>query len=63
MVNRDAKESVMDEDTFDIIDEAFQTGGSVATLEDFEFLLSELGLMIVPIEDPTNMFGVLEDSL
>ena len=25
--------------------------------------LEDLGFMIVPIEDPTNLFGVMEDSI
>jgi hypothetical protein len=30
---------------------------------DFEDSLTELDLMLVPVEDPTNLFGVMEDSL
>lgn len=29
---------------------------------DFEDSLTELDLMIVPVEDPTNLFGAMEDN-
>ena len=32
-------------------------------LGQFQIVLADLGYMIVPIEDPTNLFGVMEDSL
>ena len=61
MVNGNTKESVMDE----VIEELI----GLCRIREIEFpqqveqLLNEWGYMIVPIEDPTNMFGVMEDSL
>jgi hypothetical protein len=31
--------------------------------DDFQCILQENGFVIVPIEDPTNLFGIMEDSL
>jgi len=65
MVNRDSKESVMDSALSEAIEDAVEQSyaGSYPDVYLFEQVLNEWGFMVVPIEDPTNMFGVMEDSL
>lgn len=69
MVDRTKDESVMRDITQDAIYEALQECNpnseyiDQGDLDKFERLLAEQGFMIVPIEDPTDFFGVTEDSL
>jgi hypothetical protein len=64
VVNRQEDQSVsmrdiIEETIADIIAEIEE--GRIESVTEFEGLLSELGFMIVPIEDPTNLrFGVDE---
>ena len=64
MVNRDQEESVMGDDILDVIWEAAEAAmdpviHSYLHPDKFEQALTDLGYMIVPIEDPTNLrFGV-----
>lgn len=41
----------------------FEDLGIIMDPQEIEDRLAEYGLMIVPIEDPTNLFGIQEDSL
>lgn len=61
MVHRCTEESVMDEPDFELVAEAMFRGELVTSI-DLDHLLSDMGYMIVPIEDPTNLFGAMEDN-
>ncbi len=67
MVHRDTQKGGVMFDIYDIIYDAIQEatldGMHYVDPEKFERALTELGFMIVPIEDPTDLFGVHEDSL
>ena len=50
------------EEFFDeLLELVYNEGG--LTREDIEALLEANDLMIAPVGDPTNLFGVMEDSL
>jgi hypothetical protein len=67
MVNRyKAESSVMFEDMIiTLMDEVAESyiQGDPMTVSLFQQILEDAGFMIVPIEDPTNLFGVQEDAL
>jgi len=51
----------MDDMLNDIIDRIYE--GEPFDAKTLERELAEWGFMIVPIEDPTNLFGVMEDNV
>lgn len=62
MVNRDeAKGGLMLEEILENIFEEFEEVLD-ANPRNFLQLLEEAGFMIVPIDDPTNLFGLQEDD-
>lgn len=71
MVNGYPKESVMNDPISDVVFAIYEAIASDymnmneedMTTEDFENILRDYGFMIVPIEDPTNLFSIQEDSL
>jgi hypothetical protein len=66
MVNGYTKESLMDiiDILQDVIDEVGEDSMTcIIYADDIIAGLEAAGFMIVPIEDPTNLFGVMEDSV
>lgn len=65
MVNGYKKESVMIEDIVDeiIVDLQDENGNDRVYGDQLIKRLEDYGYMIVPIEDPTNLFGIQEDSV
>jgi hypothetical protein len=66
MVNGCTKESLMDiiDILQDVMDEAEEDNVTCRCYaDDIIAGLEAAGFMIVPIEDPTNLFGVMEDSV
>lgn len=63
MVHRDTqKGGMMGDPIYNMLCDFFCEERTMSP-EDFEEFITDYGYMIVPIEDPTNLFGVMEDSL